>query len=366
MTTNGQYAKPRVAILIEQKVEDVEFQMPYTALKQAGAEVVVLGSRVNEAYKGKQGDLSIKADATPTESRASDFAAVIIPGGMAPDKMRTNMKTVRFVQDAIAQNILVASVCHGPQVLIEGDLLKGKKATGVRAIRKDMQNAGANYVDAPIAIDGNLITSRRPGDLPIFTTAILQHLGLSVPDTTLPDIHNLDAGWWKLAEQWGGSSKSEIVAGINTAIAGERYGAEAFERYADQIENDEARNVLRGIRTNKLRHIQMLEQRLAVLGESESLPAAASGAYATLKSWLQTNNSDIEILRRALGDLQTGIVDTDNLVVKFTDPATTEIFSEMEVTIAQDEQHVADIYHRLIASGAVASPNPTSNPAVSA
>jgi protease I len=366
MVTNGQSIKPRVAILIEQKVEDAEFQIPYNALKKAGAEVVVLGSRVNEEYKGKQGELSIKADATPTESRASDFAAVIIPGGMAPDKMRTNMKTVRFVQDAIDQGIVVAAVCHGPQLLIEGDLLRDKKATGFRSIRKDMQNAGAEYIDAPIVIDGNLITSRRPGDLPIFTAAILQNLGLSVPDTTLPDIHNRDAGWWKLGEQWGGSSKNEIVSGINTAIAGERYGHEAFERYAEQVASDEARAIFRGICTNKQRHLQKLEQRLAILDESRSLPATASGAYAVLKSWLQINNSDIDILRRALGDLQTGIVDTDNLTVKFTDPATTEIFSEMEVTIAQDEQHVADLYHRLLANAEVQPPKPTSGAAVSA
>ena len=92
----------RVAILIENGVEDSEFQVPYNALKKAGAEVVVLGSRMNEQYKGKQGKVSQDPDGTTTEARAADFDAVIIPGGMAPDKMRTNMKTVRFVQDAIA------------------------------------------------------------------------------------------------------------------------------------------------------------------------------------------------------------------------------------------------------------------------
>src|ERR1044071_8051046 len=176
--TTGQQTKKKVAILIEKNFEDSEFTVPYNALKAAGAEVTVLGSRMNETYAGKQGKASIKPDGTTTETRASDFDAVVIPGGMAPDTMRTNMKTVRFVQDAVEQGKLVAAVCHGPQVLIEGDLLKGKRATGFRALRKDTQTAGAIYEDAPVVTDGNWITARRPGDLPIFTTAILRWLGL--------------------------------------------------------------------------------------------------------------------------------------------------------------------------------------------
>src|SRR5688500_20273673 len=91
----------KVAILIENHVEDSEFQIPFKALKDAGAEVTVLGSRVNEKYTGKNMKVSVEADATTTDALASEFDAVIIPGGMAPDKMRTNMKTVRFVQDAV-------------------------------------------------------------------------------------------------------------------------------------------------------------------------------------------------------------------------------------------------------------------------
>jgi protease I len=364
MNSNGQIKSKRVAILIEQQVEDAEFQVPYTALIWAGAQVVVLGRRMNEEYRGKQGKLLIKADGTTTEARAEDFDAVIIPGGAAPDRMRTNMKTVHFVQAAMEQNILVAAVCHGPQVLIEGDLLRGKQATGFRAIRKDMQNAGAEFVDQPLVIDGNLITARRPGDLPIFTTAILRHLQLKVPDTILPDVNDLDAGWWKLGEQWNGSSKSEIVHAINTAIAGEKYGAEAFECYTNQISLDQARVTFRGICANKQRHINTLEARLAVLDESQSLQATASGAYAALKTWLEATNNDIEILRRALGDLQTGVVDVYNLQNKLTDPATVDIFDQMEVAIAHDEQHVVNLYHSLL-SGTAKPPEPTTSAAVS-
>src|SRR5687767_7133623 len=202
----------KVAILIENHVEDSEFQIPFKALKDAGAEVTVLGSRVNEKYTGKNMKVSVEADATTTDARAEEFDAVVIPGGAAPDKMRTNMKTVRFVQEAVRQGKLVAAICHGPQVLIEGDLLRGRRATGFRAIRKDMQNAGANYEDAALVRDGNLFTSRRPGDTPVLTAAILRHLGLEsgLKDVTLPAETDLSADWWRLAEAWGGSSKSEI------------------------------------------------------------------------------------------------------------------------------------------------------------
>jgi protease I len=366
MDTNGQeMSKKRVAILIEQGVEDSEFQLPYNALKKAGAEVVVLGSRMNEEYKGKQEKVSIEADATTTEAIAADFDAVIIPGGQAPDKMRTNMKTVRFVKDAVEAGVLVASVCHGPQVLIEGDLLKGVRATGFRAIRKDMQNACAEFVDEPLVMDDNLITSRRPGDLPIFTTAILTHLGLSLPDTTLPDVGDVDAGWWKLGEEWGGSSKNEIASAINTAIAGERYGLEVFDHYAKNATDEAMTELFQDIRANKQRHIQLLEARLDVLGEKTSLQATASAALASLKNFFQTRQSDTEVLRRALGDLQTGVVDTYNLRNKLTDPATVELFNQMEVTLSKDEQRIANLYKDRLNASVPQPPMPTSRPAVS-
>jgi protease I len=342
--TTSQTAKKKVAILIEKNFEDSEFTIPYNALQAAGAEVTVLGSRMNETYAGKQGKASIEPTGTTTEARASDFDAVIIPGGMAPDTMRTNMKTVRFVQDAVEQNKLVAAICHGPQVLIEGDLLKGRRATGFRAIRKDMQNAGADYSDEPLVVDNQLLTSRRPSDLPIFTVGILKHLNLTIEDRELPSESSSEAEWWKLAEEWGGSSKSEIVDALNTAIRGERYAVTAFEHYAEKATDAELRALINEIRETKESHIKKLEARLAELGEKESFQAAGSGAWATLKSWLQSSD-DQSILRRALGDLQTGVVDTTNLLNSLTDPATASIFDQMEEDIARHEQRVADLYH---------------------
>lgn len=355
--------KTTVAILIEKNFEDSEFQIPYNALRAAGADVTVLGSRMNEEYTGKQGKASIKPDGTTTEARASDFDAVIIPGGMAPDTMRTNMKTVRFVSDAVAQGKLVAAVCHGPQVLIEGDLLKGKRATGFRAIRKDMQNAGAKFVDEPLTVDGNLITSRRPGDLPIFTTAILRRLNLSIKDTTLPDEKNLNADWWKLGEGWGGSTQSELVDALNTAIRGERYAVSAFEHYAEKTAGTDLESIFREIGQTKQSHITRLVQRLNELGGKEDFQAAGSGAWATLKSWLQSN-SEAAILQRALGDLQTGVVDAYNLRNSLTDPVTAQLFDDIEVHIAKQEQRLADLYHARTGEQKADPATPTTGAAV--
>ncbi|MDX6693050.1 MAG: protease [Blastocatellia bacterium] len=361
--TNAEKKSNKVAILVEKNFEDSEFQIPYTALRAAGAEVTVLGSRMNEEYAGKQGKASIKPDATTTEARAADFDAVIIPGGMAPDTMRTNMKTVRFVRDAVEQGKLVAAVCHGPQVLIEGDLLKGKRATGFRAIRKDMQNAGADFSDEPLVVDGQLITSRRPGDLPIFTTAILRRLGLSIKDTTLPSETDTNADWWKLGEEWGGSAKSEIVDALNTAIRGERYAVTAFEHYAEKATDAELKSIFTEIAATKQQHIATLVARLSALGEKEDFQAAGSGAWATLKSWLQSND-DVAVLRRALGDLQTGVVDTYNLRNSLTDPATAQIFDDIEVDIAKQEQRIADLYHARTGTGTADPASPTTGAAV--
>jgi protease I len=248
--------------------------------------------------------------------------------------------------------------------LIEGDLLKGKRATGFRAIRKDMQNAGAIYADEPVVADGQLITSRRPSDVPIFTAAILNRLGLKVEDTELPEETNINADWWKLGEEWGGSSKSEIVDALNTAIRGERYAVTAFEHYAEKTGDASLRAVYNEIRETKNAHIQQLEGRLAALGEKESFQAAGSGAWATLKSWLQSSD-DLATLRRALGDLQTGVVDTTNLLNSLTDPATAAIFDQMEENIARDEQRIADLYHER-ANREPEAAEPTTGAAVSA
>ncbi|HIK07449.1 MAG TPA: DJ-1/PfpI/YhbO family deglycase/protease [Trichormus sp. M33_DOE_039] len=360
---NHHSGNKKVAILIEQAVEDVEFIIPCNGLKQAGFEVFVLGSRMNEKYKGKRGKLSTQADATTTEAIASEFDAVVIPGGMAPDRMRRNPNTVRFVQEAMQQGKLIAAVCHGPQMLIEGDLLQGKRATGFSAIRKDMINAGANYEDEPLVIDGNLITSREPGDLPIFTTAILSHLGYGGKEAALPDVTDTSAEWWKLADAWGGSTKSEIVRGLNTALGGERYSLEALEKYIEKESDTQAKALFQEMLTNKQRHIERLETYLHRLGEKPSLGANIANQYAKVKAAL-TGSDDIYQIRCALGDVQTGIGDIGNLCAMYTDPVATAIFKEIYQNLLHYEQRLVDLYRqRMVAE--VKSPQPTTGTAVS-
>ncbi len=352
----------KVAILIENDVEDAEFQVPYNALKQAGIEVLVLGSRMNEKYHGKRGKVSKEADATTTEAIASEFDAVIIPGGMAPDKMRRNPSMVRFVQDAMQQGKLVAAVCHGPQLLIEGDLLKGKQATGFVAIRKDMINAGANYIDEPLVIDGNLITSRQPGDLAIFTTAILSRLGYGGKEAALPQENDWTAEWWKLADAWGGSTKGEIVKALNTALAGERYALEALGKYTEKESDAQIKSLFQEMVPVRQRHIQRLEERLNELNEKPSIAANIADKYAKVKTSL-AGSDDIYQLRSALGDLQTGIGDIGNLAAATTDPVSTKIFIEIHKDLLIYEQRLADLY-RTRMGASVKPAKPTTGAAV--
>lgn len=337
--------RKRVAILIESQFEDSEFQIPYRALQQAGATTTVLGSRMNDEYQGKRGKASVKPDATATEVRSEDFDAILIPGGRAPDKIRTNPNAARLVIDAMAQGKLVAAVCHGPQVLIEADQLRGKQVTGYHSIRKDLQNAGATYINEPVVVDGNLITARRPGDLPIFTTMILSRLGLMIAGTTLPDISDRTFEWWQLAKDWGGSSREDIINAFNTAIMGERYTLEAFKQYSHRTSDEELRLVLLEVSTTKQRHVELLEARLyKAFSEQVTWQAVGSEAYAALQSWLQSSSDDMSILRRALGDIQTGIVDTHGLAGQLTDPLTVAIFDEIGNNLMRHEQRLADLY----------------------
>ncbi|MEH1766037.1 DJ-1/PfpI/YhbO family deglycase/protease [Nostoc sp.] len=365
MTDNNNHSgKKKVAILIEQAVEDAEFTVPYNGLKQAGIEVVILGSRINEKYKGKRGKLSIQADGTTTEAIAAEYDAVVIPGGMAPDKMRRNPNTVSFVQEAIQQGKLVAAVCHGPQVLIESDLLKGKQVTGFIAIAKDIINAGANYLDEPLVVDGNLITSREPGDLAIFTTAILSRLGYGGKDVALPNEKDTTAEWWKLADAWGGSTKGDIGRGLNTALTGERYSLEALNKYLEKESDSEVKSLFQEIIANKQRHIAKLETYLQHLGEKPSLGSNIANQYAKVKTAL-TGSDDIYQLRSALGDVQTGIGDIGNLSAMFTDPVATAIFKEIYQDLLKSEKRLVELYRARI-SAQIQPPKPTTGAAISA
>jgi len=157
----------KVLILIENGFEDSEFLYPYYRFQEEGFKVDVVGPKANETYFGKYG-VPMKSNLSPAEVNVDDYEAVIIPGGKAPDRMRINEGLVRIVKEAYEKGKVIAAICHGPQMLIEADILRGKKATCWKSVATDLKNAGATFIDAPVVVDGNIVTSRFPADLPKF------------------------------------------------------------------------------------------------------------------------------------------------------------------------------------------------------
>lgn len=163
----------RAAILVEDMYNEFEVWIPYYRLKEEGVAVTVVGSGTSNTYHGKYG-IPIHVDKNASKVRADDFDAVVIPGGYAPDKMRTHAEMVSLVREAYSKGKVIASICHGGWMLASAGILKGKKATSYVAIKDDMINAGALWEDAELVRDGNLITSRKPDDLPAFCRAMIE------------------------------------------------------------------------------------------------------------------------------------------------------------------------------------------------
>lgn len=165
----------KVVILIEEMFNAFEFWYPYYRLKEAGAEVTVVGSGRTDIFNGKPGT-EFKADVAADQVSADDFDGIVIPGGYAPDLMRRFPAMVDLVKQMFVDGKLVAAICHAGWMLASADVLKGKQATSFFAIKDDMVNAGAEWVDADVVVDGNLVTSRMPDDLPAFMKAIIAFL----------------------------------------------------------------------------------------------------------------------------------------------------------------------------------------------
>jgi protease I len=165
----------RIAILVDNIYQDQEVWYPYFRFKEAGAQVVTVAAKAGETYTSKHG-YPITSDATYESVRAADFDGVVVPGGYAPDIIRRHSAANRFVHDMDKQGKLVASICHGPWVLCSAEVLKGRRATCFFAIKDDVIHAGAKYEDAEVVVDGNLVTSRKPEDLPAFCRAAIEVL----------------------------------------------------------------------------------------------------------------------------------------------------------------------------------------------
>jgi protease I len=166
----------RIAMLVEKDFEDAELIEPMRALHESGARVIIVGSRPGESYKGKKGTAEVTAETTADEVNVEDFDAVVVPGGYAPDKMRMHQSMIDLVRKAYEQGKVIAAICHGPQLLISADIIRGYRVTSWPSIEVDLRNAGAEWLNAPVVKDRNLITSRKPADLPRFNKTIIQTL----------------------------------------------------------------------------------------------------------------------------------------------------------------------------------------------
>ncbi|MEP7308530.1 MAG: type 1 glutamine amidotransferase domain-containing protein [Acidobacteriota bacterium] len=176
MADSAPLAGKRVAMLVEDEFEDRELTGPLEALRAAGATVTVVGPVKGGTYRGKRGDATITSDLSAGEARMSEFDALVIPGGHAPDKMRLRHAMVDLARDAMQAGKPVAAICHGPQLLISANALRGRTLTCWPSIAIDVMNAGGLYVDKPVVEDANLITSRKPDDVPVFSDAIIKAL----------------------------------------------------------------------------------------------------------------------------------------------------------------------------------------------
>lgn len=163
----------KILMLIENEFRDEEVIYPYYRFKEAGYDVKTIGPEARTIYKGKFG-FTLKSDLAASEAGLEDVAAVIIPGGNAPDKMRINKAMVDIVKKAFEKCLVVAAICHGGWMLVEADICRGKKVTGYKAIATDLKNAGGEYIDREVVVDGNLVTSRIPDDLPAFCRSVLE------------------------------------------------------------------------------------------------------------------------------------------------------------------------------------------------
>jgi protease I len=171
----------RVAALVGDGFEESELFEPKRALEEAGAIVTIVGADEKSLQKirGKKGldeAQSVKAEELVADVTADDFDALLIPGGMSPDHIRTNKDVQRFVKDFDAAKKPMFVICHGPQILISAQVVRGRTLTGFAAIADDIRNAGGLYRDQPIVTDGNWVTSRHPGDIPMFNRAMLEKL----------------------------------------------------------------------------------------------------------------------------------------------------------------------------------------------
>ncbi len=176
MSDPAALAGRRIALLVENDFEDSELTGPRDALRAAGATVVIVGPTANTEFKGKKLGTIVTSELAAGGAKVKDFDAVVIPGGYAPDKMRMRHAMVDFTREMYEAGKPVAAICHAASMLISANAVKGRTLTCWPSVALDVKNAGGMYVDKPVVEDGNLITSRKPDDIPFFNDAIIRAL----------------------------------------------------------------------------------------------------------------------------------------------------------------------------------------------
>lgn len=159
-------------VLLENGYDELELWVPYYRFLEHGLAAVLVGPKAGETYAGKRG-LPARADLGFGEVDLADARIVLVPGGWAPDRIRVHEAAVELVRRALDRGCVVAAICHGGSVLVSADIVRGRRVTSTRSIRDDLRAAGATWVDEPVVVDGRLVTSRTPADLPRFLPAIL-------------------------------------------------------------------------------------------------------------------------------------------------------------------------------------------------
>lgn len=170
----------KVAFLLASQFEDSEMKVPYEAVKEAGHQAHIIGLKQGETLKGKKGEVSYTVEKAISEVKAVEYDAVVIPGGSSPEGLRGDQGILTFVKEADASGKPIAAICHGPQILISADLLKGRTITSFPPLKDDMVNAGASFKDEEVVVDNNFITSRTPKDEPAFVRELLKALEVKV------------------------------------------------------------------------------------------------------------------------------------------------------------------------------------------
>lgn len=164
-----------IAVLVTDMVEEIELTDPIKAYKEAGHTVDIVSNEKDKTITGKNGD-EIQADKGIDDVNVEQYDALLVPGGFSPDLLRVNPKNSEFAKSFFQQNKPVFAICHGPQFLVDTEELKGKELTSYVSVRKDLENAGASVKEAEVVVDGNLVTSRTPDDLPAFNREALKLL----------------------------------------------------------------------------------------------------------------------------------------------------------------------------------------------